>query len=660
MDIKLAPDDPQSMSQDGDSILRSLQNNSLPIIDLMVRESLQNSLDATLEDSKQTCVDFKLGKFNSTNLSKHLTGVTDVLDKNYQTQQEFIAISDKNTTGLTGDFRSKDLSELNKSNFQKLIFGIGKNQEAEGAGGSWGLGKTSYFRLGIGIVIYYTRVAIANGYEDRLIASLIESPKQENRLLPESGRGIAWWGNHEDDRESIYPLVDKKQISEILNIFDLELYGEETGTTIIVPYIKPIEDDNGLPFENNKDKVIQKAVERWYSPRLLNLDYSEITGNSFLRCSVNDTVITPGHNTEPIFDKIGELYTAALTQKSNTNIQFKPIHLKKNGMESPSQNPVGWLAFEEVTRESLKMTPPDNKPSGLAYIGVKDLTKIANNYSQIIAYSRKPGMIVEYSIDGEWTPSKAVHQEDTLLIGFFVPNSQGKLIEKYELDGYKNLESYLRATENADHANWLDKDGYGIIRGIKRYVSNAISESFQEKNDNGQTSATSALSRKFGKQFLPPKSFGKTSSRAKVEDKNKRDVSNRNRVSDIRVLYSKPSDTESVKVGFKAFIKKESKNSIFLQVLTQEKRLDKENWDKTMEHSMEYPFKIKDFRLLKIEEVQVNDNVDFDIYDLDITVNSDGIALDSRAIDGIELEGELVITMNSDQFIPNLAISSER
>jgi hypothetical protein len=67
---------------------------------------------------------------------------------------------------------------------------LGKNQEADGAGGSWGLGKTSFFRLGIGIVIYYTRVEIENGYEERLIASLIESPKQKNRLLPTNGREL--------------------------------------------------------------------------------------------------------------------------------------------------------------------------------------------------------------------------------------------------------------------------------------------------------------------------------------------------------------------------------------------------------------------------------------------------------------------------------------
>ncbi|WP_259341008.1 hypothetical protein [Mammaliicoccus sciuri] len=227
------------MSQDGDAILRSLQNKSLPVIDLLVRESLQNSLDATLEGKNETKVDFKLGNFDSVSLARHFEGISEELSNRFDGDEEFIAIKDRNTTGLTGDYRASDAVTANKSNFFKLVFGIGKNQEAEGAGGSWGLGKTSYFRLGIGIVIYYTRVKVDNGYEERLIASLIESPKQKQRLLPENGRGIAWWGEFEDENPSqLLPITDEEEINEFLDIFKIDRYkNEETGTTIIVPYL---------------------------------------------------------------------------------------------------------------------------------------------------------------------------------------------------------------------------------------------------------------------------------------------------------------------------------------------------------------------------------------------------------------------------------------
>ena len=173
LNIKLAPEDSQSMAQDGYSILRSLQNKSLPMVDLLVRESIQNSLDATItgQDIRYTLVDYTVGDFDSREFSSLFELVGSKINQRCLGKQKFLAIGDKNTTGLTGAYDSEDVEVLNDSNFHKLVFGIGKNQDKEGAGGSWGLGKTSYFRVGIGLVVYYTRVFQDGAYEERLIAS---------------------------------------------------------------------------------------------------------------------------------------------------------------------------------------------------------------------------------------------------------------------------------------------------------------------------------------------------------------------------------------------------------------------------------------------------------------------------------------------------------
>ena len=149
-------------------------------------------------------------------------------------------------------------------------------------------------------------------------------------------------------------------------------------------------------------------------------------------------------------------------------------------MKEPSRNPVGHIAFKEVSREELKMTPPENKLSALEYVGIKEQRIIELNNSKIIAYCRKPGMVVEYSVDGDWAPKTNIIKEDTLLLGFFVPNSTGELIDSYQKEGYITLEQYLRATENADHANWVDEANKGIIRRIKSYTYKAISDYYQE------------------------------------------------------------------------------------------------------------------------------------------------------------------------------------
>ncbi|WHI77682.1 hypothetical protein PYH75_02280 [Staphylococcus epidermidis] len=97
-------------------------------------------------------------------------------------------------------------------------------------------------------------------------------------------------------------------------------------------------------------------------------------------------------------------------------------------------------------------------------------------------------MVVEYDVDGEWTPRTNLLSENNILLGFFVPNSQGELTDKYISEGYTNLEQYLRATENADHANWIDEDGFGIIRRIKATTSKEIANFYQGDIDDKQSS----------------------------------------------------------------------------------------------------------------------------------------------------------------------------
>lgn len=671
MRLKVAPDDSQSMSQDGDAILRSLQNKSLPNIDLLVRESLQNSLDATLSDSGITKVDFYINEFLSENLAYFFESIEEVLLAKYPGERTFLAVSDKNTQGLTGNYKSNDKKELDKSNFQKLVFGIGKNQEQTNAGGSWGLGKTSYFRIGVGLVIYYTRIKIENTYEERLIASLIESPKGKDRLLEKSGRGIAWWGEFDSTEKKIYPIIDTNEIKDILQVFGLSNYQDnETGTTIIIPYLEKIESENAedegfekYPWEFNREDLIKKAVQRWYSPRILNDVYSEFSGNSQLDCYVNGSRIGPGPMMEPVFNIFQKLYTSALTgEPQETNITVKEIKFGQRIMASKEEI-VGNVAYCEASRDDLKMTAPNNKPSGLAYIGVRDKEKIEKNVSKVMAYARKPGMIVEYSVDGKWFPSGGIQEDDHLLLAFFVPNSEGTLMEKYSERGFETLETYLRASENADHANWVDEEGIGIISRMKKFSTKAIQESFQDYSRIENTFATSGLSRKFGKLLMPPKNFGKTSVIQGNDNTNRRRSAPKNRLSDITVIKSLPIDEYSTKVIFKIFIRKNSVNQVQLKVLTQEEKLDKDAWENSIGNNLSFPFLIKDIFLEKINGKVINKNA-VGYFDSNVEIkmgiqSPEYFEVTSKQSEELELEGYILLKVLSNQYIPVMVIRSE-
>ncbi len=74
----------ERMSESGSSLLRLIQNNEMPILDLFVRESIQNSLDASLKGFGHTNVDFNIVDFNSNSLIKELEGIEANLEKDIQ------------------------------------------------------------------------------------------------------------------------------------------------------------------------------------------------------------------------------------------------------------------------------------------------------------------------------------------------------------------------------------------------------------------------------------------------------------------------------------------------------------------------------------------------------------------------------------------------
>lgn len=648
--IKHALNDVQSMSQDGAAILRSLQNKSLPVVDLMVRESLQNSLDATIEGVEKTSVQFTVGHFDSSTFAGILEEVSEQLISKYPEEQTFIAVSDKNTEGLMGDYLTENRELLDKSNFQKLVFGIGKNQEKDGAGGSWGLGKTSYFRLGAGIVIYYTRIKVDQGYEERLIASIIESPKEQGRLLTNNERGIAWWGRYEEGSNKILPIINCNEIEEILSIFKLSRYKEdETGTTIILPYVNNKVDESEnlqIPWYDNLEEEINMAVQRWYFPRIMNKAYADTLKNSYLEVRVNKIYIHPEFNFEPTFKIYQEIYTAALQGKSTkADIIVKAITLGKNALENQKE-PIGYIAFKEVSREELQMVSPENKVSGLVYLGVKDENKINNHNSKVIAYCRKPGMVIEYAIDTQWSPIEQL-PSNNLLFGFFVPVSKAKLDITQSSIEYKDVEQYLRATEQSDHAIWKDEDKVTIVSRIQKYCAQAIKEQYQIEEGIETSTATSALSRKYGSLLMPPTNFGKSSKRDKPSGT--RPGASQSRGTDITILDSEIVSINKVKVDIRLFLKGNILSEIYLQVLSQDKKIDIINWNKTMQGLIEFPFTIEEIQLDSMEHIEIKQNKKDDTTII-ISVND--------SVKHIEVDGSIILNIKSNDYIPNVAIKT--
>ena len=77
MKIEIA--EPGRMTQSGSSLLRLIQNNNMPVLDLLVRESIQNSLDAKKQGARFVDVQFLTGKFDRDTLNHEFEVMEDLL-----------------------------------------------------------------------------------------------------------------------------------------------------------------------------------------------------------------------------------------------------------------------------------------------------------------------------------------------------------------------------------------------------------------------------------------------------------------------------------------------------------------------------------------------------------------------------------------------------
>lgn len=513
----------ERMSERGSSLLRLIQNHETPLLDLFVRESVQNSLDAGLPGHGFVDVKFRTGTFSSQHLVPILEGIRNSFFSRHQDNNPaFLSITDSNTHGLTGPLHYYDVKDGNYGNLLKLVYEINMPQSQEGAGGSWGLGKTVYFRLGIGLVFYYSRIKLDTGeYQHRLAASLVEDESSEDALLEypfedqNLKRGIAWWGRPRSGGTE--PLTDEAEIRHILDVFNIPLFeNSETGTTIIIPYIdeekllngivpRELAEANNLPFWHSSiQKYLDISVQRWYAPRLANDNYKF---GRWLRCTINGKGIAR-ENFYPLFSLIQNLYNTSEVVRTPESALFDIINKEDISLRNEfiKGGRAGQIIYVKADRSILKMTPPDNYPDPFKQLNLLDLGGDLN--PPIIAYTRQPGMIVNYETTGAWTDGIPKTNDGEFIIGLFVLNSENVLKDTKPA---MSLEQYIRKGEKADHTSWNDwnvDSRLTIVSKITKWASSKISHKYQ-KSDPIPSRKNIGLGKALADSLLPPEGFGR-------------------------------------------------------------------------------------------------------------------------------------------------------
>lgn len=497
----------------GSRVLKLMMDNETPHIDLLVRESIQNSADATRDDRNYCSISFKMCEFDNYELAFSLEGVDESLYERYGcTSRKALAIIDRNTTGLLGEpYEDKN----NHNNLYKLVYSFLESDKDDVSGGSWGIGKSVYYRFGIGLVFYYSRTYEHGKYCHKLAGAIIENEESEHALLKKNPNnlGIAFFGNELRSGNSVrsIPIVDEKCITDFLNIFGLSPFqNDETGTMVLIPYFSEANilmirsSEENAYWENSFELSLSVSVQRWYFPRLNNREYK----GKYIRVRINETPI----ELNPFFSVMQNLYNGTVEDAFRLDVNASNFH----GF-------LGSFFYKKFTQEELKvMVPPDNLPSPYALLDIRTNSESVDNEA-IVFYTRKPGMIVTYDDTRTFTTLKTPPNE--YIIGVFVLNDDSS---------YKNekIGMYFKECEKANHKSWNDYSASTKIKEIinlkskpfktiKNQISKKLSLQFDQPIPEEVVTKNSALQKKLGELLLPPEDFGEepTTKRKKPKEK---------------------------------------------------------------------------------------------------------------------------------------------
>ena len=565
----------------GSKALDLLMDQSTPPVDLLVREAVQNSSDAVLNTKNCSQIFFNLGDFSSGDLGDKLDFIGDNLISKYgRSAYHYLSIKDTNTCGLLGK-PDDDIGPNN--NLFKLVYSFLESGKENDAGGSWGIGKSVYYRFGIGMVFYYSRTFENNEYVEKLCGAIIENENLNDALLRDNkaSLGIAFFGNNvpgRNGKERSIPIYDHDEIIEFLGIFGIQPFcKEETGTTIIIPFFNEedcsakFNNDEYKPWKNNFIYTLKISLQRWYFPKISNKELFERKRIPYIKIFVNDSIL----ELNPFFKTLQDLYLQKID-----GCEIEQIKTTQG-----FNNDLGYFAFKKFSKDELGVQIlPENLPNPFVLLDIKNSEEEKNQ--AIIFYTRKPGMIITYDDTASFTNLST--EKDSYLIGMFVLNDDTYLKDC----GNDTLGLYFKECESANHKKWIDISSSKKIkkitslkikpfRKIQNEIKKILNNRFAEQIPEESITVNSALQRKLGEILLPPEDFGKDKEptiKRKKKGEQKDFLSNLKKTARTKTIFNGFTDG-CPSYTFQVLLKPGDQFICRLIVNTSAKKYDFEEWD---------------------------------------------------------------------------------
>lgn len=224
----------------GRGLGRLMGATKLTAVELLVRETIQNTWDARLPEGRpEYGIDARFLRGSRLNALREqvfedLPAEIALRDSLRRDNVAGIEIYDRGTTGLDGplDPSSTDVDSA-RSNFVKLVFDIGSTKATgSGSGGTYGFGKTAAFTAGVsGSVVYWTACRTADGEIEHRLIGVSHGNEYSERAIRYTG--VHWWGDVGENGK-IIPLVGPKARDLGERLFIRPFLDGETGTSILV------------------------------------------------------------------------------------------------------------------------------------------------------------------------------------------------------------------------------------------------------------------------------------------------------------------------------------------------------------------------------------------------------------------------------------------
>lgn len=261
--------------------LDTLNNTKLNYLDLLIRESIQNSFDAKINGLIPNYIVHGRSLTSSQSLFlKDMLGndgYSAILKSKIKDNLFCLEVRDSNTTGLMGAYQQYDANdqeiESEHSNYKSFIWSLG-GSKTNNLGGSHGVGKTSFFiSSSIRTVCIYTRTIYEGNYQSRFIIKSFYGSDENNQKQ-------YWFGdnpcNCASKKEQIpLPFLDN-DADNIATGLGIKPYGlNETGTSVFV-----LDANFNIDNEETKRKISNKEyyqenvvplILKWFWPKLSEL-----------------------------------------------------------------------------------------------------------------------------------------------------------------------------------------------------------------------------------------------------------------------------------------------------------------------------------------------------------------------------------------------------